>query len=646
MAIIKTLSPEEIRKIAAGQVVERPANIVKELVENAIDAGSTVISVFIEDGGKKLIRVLDNGFGMDKIDAQACFEKHATSKIQTVNELTTITTFGFRGEALASIAAVSKVTLITRHTLDEPGTLVIHENNSLSLHQAAGNIGTDITIENLFYNTPGRLKFLKNDTTEQRHIVQLIQAFCFSHPSIHFKLFSHQKIIINSSPTQNIKDKASLLFPYNPTLLTFSNTRKDNSVTITGVISNQHYGVYDRSSIFCIVNKRWVKNYNLASALIKGCKNVIPHGKFPAGVLLITIDPNLVDINTHPRKEEVVFVHPRIVEQLIETTITNTFEEAVSTHIAPQSQIRSVVDYGFNHYAKTEPFFDQSLLYKNIVNDTTAQTTSIDDFIPREKRDFVKLIEETSVQKPADQINKTYLNPFDEHNNLKHDNQTDISKDTQHVFTPVSLAPQIEHHEPLIQQASIAYESRKIVSQLFNTYILIEDTDGLFLVDQHAAHERILYELCAKQFKNASTIGLLFPHIIMLETVELPFVDQLTVLLKDHSINAELFGHNQLIINAVPVYLKESNLNDLIHASLTMLKEEQHNSAFDPLHAIRAQIACKGAIKAGDVLTQHTMQTLLNDLDKTDNRFSCPHGRPTSWALPLNEIEKKFKRKK
>lgn len=637
MTIIKHLLPSEIHKIAAGQVVERPANIVKELVENAIDAGATLISIFIEEGGKKLIRVVDNGSGMDSIDAQLCFEKHATSKIQTVDQLPSITTFGFRGEALASIAAVSKVTLITRNTLESPATQIIHQNGNATVTEGTGNIGTDITVEDLFYNTPARLKFLKAENTEQRHIVQLVHAFCFSHPEVHFKLFSHQQLIVNSGQTTTLKEKASLLFPHKPTLLTFQSTRKDNSVSIEGVISNHQYGAYDRSSIFCVVNKRWVKNYTLSSAFIKGCKNVIPQGKFPAGVLLITVDPLLVDINTHPRKEEVVFVHPRIIEQLIEATITSTFELAISSHIKTDPTSISYAGVAIENQKKNL-FFDQPFMQKNTIKNAPTTFASLN-----------KVIIDTAIKEPATIIQKTSASDFNLLNKeiQKHDNKQEESVSIiDEQFTTANIFDYGMPDTFEQDQQIIACKTTKIVGQLFNTYILIENNNGLFLIDQHAAHERILYELCEKQFKNAPTIGLLFAHIITLDQVELPFLDQLMPLLKDHGIIAEPFGNNQLIIQALPVYLKECELTNLIHATVADLKAESYNKSFDPLHAIRAQIACKAAIKAGDTLTELTMQTLIHDLEKTNNRFSCPHGRPTGWAISLHEIEKKFKRKK
>jgi DNA mismatch repair protein MutL len=639
MPCIKHLSLSEIHKIAAGQVVERPANIVKELIENSIDASATVISVFIENGGKKLIRVVDNGCGMDSIDAQLCFEKHATSKIESIDQLATISTFGFRGEALASIAAVSKVRLITRHMLEKPGTQVLHINGITTVTECAGNIGTDITIENLFYNMPARLKFLKSDSTEQRHIMQLIHAFCFSHPHIHFKLHTQQQLILNSPSAENITHKAAILLPHNPTLLTFDAARHDNSVIVAGVITNHQYGAYDRSSIFCIVNNRWVKNYTLSSAFIKGCKQVIPQGKFPAGVLLITVDPILVDINTHPRKEEVVFVHPRIVEQLIENTITTVFEEAVSNHIKTSNKqdVTSIVQI-LNKYTPSfaeRAFNQQATPYEKVmspqstINFSTTQPTAQNNNDIQESILINTSANIISIDKPLNGVPafEIVVNP-------QNDNATSFLSNTN------------DHPQLIAKQYNITYESRKIVGQLFNTYILLEDTEGLFLVDQHAAHERILYELCATQFKDAPTIGLLFAHIIHLEDSELPFVDQLILLLKNHGIVAELFGHKQLIIQAVPVYLKECALDDVIHATLADLKSEQYTVSFDPLHAIRAQIACKAAIKAGDVLTEATMQKLLDDLSTTDNRFLCPHGRPTGWTITLNEIEKKFKRKK
>ena len=336
MPKIKQLSAHEAQKIAAGEVVERPANIVKELIENAIDAQATKIMVYLEDSGKKLIRIIDSGYGMSPDDAQLCFAQHATSKITSVNQLQTINTFGFRGEALGSIAAISKVTLITKEKDTPEGTKVLIEGSKVKEKQTIGcATGTDIAVRNLFYNIPARQKFLKKAQTEWRHIQQLFQAFCFSYPSIHFMLYSEGKLVYNCPPTDNLTSRCMQVWENNNTqhMLTINTSHDHDNLTIEGTISNHQHYRYDRSGIFFFVNHRWVKNFQLSKSLLKGYLNVIPQGRYPLAVINISIDPTVIDINIHPRKEEVKFMHPRRVEQLIQKAVKEALENNLSSHI-------------------------------------------------------------------------------------------------------------------------------------------------------------------------------------------------------------------------------------------------------------------------------------------------------------------------
>src|SRR5690606_16300822 len=335
MAKIKQLSHHEAQKIAAGEVVERPTNIVKELVENSIDAGATRISIYIEDAGKQLVRITDNGCGMDFADAQICFDRHATSKITHVDQLGTINTFGFRGEALACIAAVSQVILITKEEQALEGTCIkINANTINTVSSIACATGTDISIRNLFFNVPARKKFLKTSATEWRAIQLLFNAFCFDYPHIHFSLFSENKQINNCPVVDTVKNRALQL--WEPTLhqhLITVQSEANDAYNIDGVISDHQQYRYDKSSIYFFVNKRWVKNYHLSSAFIKGYVNVIPNGRYPIAAINITVTLDEVDINTHPRKEEVKFLHPRRVEQSLQDAVKKALEPNLSQQI-------------------------------------------------------------------------------------------------------------------------------------------------------------------------------------------------------------------------------------------------------------------------------------------------------------------------
>ena len=335
MQKIRQLSLHEAQKIAAGEVVERPANVVKELLENAIDAGATVISIYIELAGQKLIRVVDNGLGMSPEDAHACFGHHATSKMSTVEDLMHLTTFGFRGEALSSIAAVSMIHMLTKEEDAQHGIFIERQANQL-VHEEYRPCatGTDISIKDLFYNVPARKKFLKKTETEWRAIVQLFHAFCLDYPTLHFKLYSENKLLYNCPPPASLLARVMQLWEHHDAqhILALPSHRHEGMI-ISGVLSNHQYYKYDRSHMYFFVNKRWVKNSSLARAAVRGYAQVIPPDRYPIVSIHIEIDTTLVDINIHPRKEEVQFLHPRTIENALTHAIKKTLEENLSLQL-------------------------------------------------------------------------------------------------------------------------------------------------------------------------------------------------------------------------------------------------------------------------------------------------------------------------
>ncbi|HRN78254.1 MAG TPA: DNA mismatch repair endonuclease MutL [Candidatus Dependentiae bacterium] len=605
MPKIKQLPPHEAQKIAAGQVVERPANIVKELVENSIDAGATAITIYIEDGGKKLIRIVDNGCGMDTADAQLCFVKHATSKISSMDELSSIATFGFRGEALASIAAVAKIILITKeHDAHAAIQLTVHDGIVHNIETTSAPTGTDITIHDLFYNVPARQKFLKQRETEWRHILQLFQACCLDYPQVHFTLFSEQKKVLNCPPVAELKQRFAQLWDQANVqhILNIQAENKAKGIKISGIISDHQTFRYDRNNIFFFVNNRWVKDFKLSNALIKGYMNVAPTGRYPNACISITVDPTLVDVNMHPRKEEVKFMHPQIIEQLIQSTVKTALEQHLSASIKRTVQFAPAIP------APSAPYTPPSYTPFNF--DTFTEPAN---WKPQHQVISAHQSSAASISEPLAQLST--------HSQLE-----------QNITLPDTSA---EHYE--------------IIGQLHKTYILIQHEEGLFVVDQHAAHERILYEQFATRFEDIATVNLLFPEHITLSADDMRSIEPHLCILQNNGISVEPFGHNQLKIHATPVHIKNISMHELIKQVISWINESQNldNEAFTKtLHEkIRAQMACKAAVKAGDVLTQEQMTQLLDDLQKTNNRLTCPHGRPTGWLLSLYDIEKKFKRK-
>ncbi|CAN5152020.1 DNA mismatch repair endonuclease MutL [soil metagenome] len=620
MARIKQLSPHEAQKIAAGQVVERPANVVKELLENSLDAGATHISIYIEDAGKKLIRIVDNGYGMSQEDAHLCFKHHATSKITSVEQLSNLATFGFRGEALASIAAVSKITLTTKEADANLGTQLQLENlQPLKEEAITCNTGTDIQIADLFYNVPARKKFLKTNDTEWRQIQLLFQAVCLDYRNVHFSLHHQNALIYNCPPVTDLANRISQLYDHTIAAQLLAINHEVNGIQIEGVVSAHTYGRYDRSAIFFLVNKRWVKNHNLNKALLKGYANVLPPDKYPLACLHITLDPAQVDINIHPRKEEVQFLHPRIIEQAIQAAVKSALETNLSAqlqkkvHLAPEQRWQPQPTRSFS--------VDMPYMADNQFNaPQNAPVFVIEHEISNDPRTLEPF-------GPATIANA----PYPDFEQLKEfEPQTQIPLDLSSCKDLIGF----EIH---------------IVGQLHKTYILIEERDGLFIVDQHAAHERILYEQFATRFEEVATIALLFPPVITLSEYQMGLLMAHQDIFVRNHIGIEQLGANQVMVNAIPVHLKEINMDELVHQTIGWIEENQkcdpdlfYKKVNEKLHA---QMACKAAVKAGDILTQTQMHQLITDLQTVNNRFTCPHGRPTGWNISLYEIEKKFKRK-
>ena len=600
MPKIKQLSKEQSQKIAAGQVVDRPANVVKELIENALDAGATEITVSIEKAGKNLVRVVDNGCGMSREDAKLCFGHHATSKITSIDDLQHIATFGFRGEALSSVCAVSNVVLITKQKEDKQAILLELASTKIARETTtAANNGTDISVKNLFFNVPARKKFLKTDETEWRQIQTLFQAFCLQNLSVHFSLYADGKHVYNCPPVSQTIDRVVQLWDHSIArhMLHISAQDEKHSLTIQGVISNHQFHKYNRNTVFFFVNNRWVKNTKLARALLRGYQNVLPPDKYPMACIAITIDPALVDVNIDPRKEEVKFLHPRAIEMKLKDIAKNTLQE----HLSAQLQSKPVFDHTVQPFMPARP-----MQFKPAHVDTTPTPN------PMPARSFEKQIlqeQEQAVQK----VQQSMPEPF------------------------------------LMQQEAVEKPSYPIIGQYKNTYILLEKDDGLFIVDQHAAHERVLYELFSKRFEEVATITLLFPQVIELSVAHMRAIHPHLEIFSKHGITLEQFAENKVVIHATPVHVKDIALDELVCQVaewIILYQSVDHEQLYTQIsNKLNAQMACKAAIKAGDVLTQKQMIQLLDDLNKTENRYICAHGRPTGWLLSVHDIEKKFKRK-
>lgn len=614
---IKILSEQEAQKIAAGEVVERPASIVKETIENSIDAKATQISLYIKQSGKKLIRIVDDGIGMNSHDAKLCFTNHATSKIETLDDLEQIASFGFRGEALASISSVSKISLTTRQENVELGTsLKLIAGKFSEEKKVASNVGTDLQIEDLFYNTPVRKKFLKQDETEWNQILSLFNAFALSNLDVHFKLYKDDKLILNAPKVKTIKERTSQLWGHNfsQNLIVLEKNTSKNNIEFYGLISNHNFWRYGRQQIFFFVNDRYVKNSELSKALLKGYLNVLPPARFPAAFIFLNMPNDNVDINVHPRKEEVKFAKPVSIQNHLQKLVTQTLENYLTKKLQP---------------LKKETSFKFDALNSNSIENISQEKANI--FFPNNFSNKPDLTLKQNIVTAEFSTNK----------------QDNI--DSTKEITPVISQQQklVSSEENItIKEAQPTF---KIIGQFLKTYILIENNNELVIIDQHAAHERILYEKFSQKFEKKEGTFLMFPQILTLNENQINLLLKEKELFSNQGIEIDPIGKNQIAIKTSPPKIQNHDLQDLVLETINFIEENEQLDSDEFRKRLNehmhSHMACKMAVKAGDVLDITQMQQIILDLQKTKNRFICAHGRPTTWSLDKNQVEKNFRRK-
>jgi DNA mismatch repair protein MutL len=644
---IKILDPHEAIKIAAGEVIERPANIVKELIENSIDAGAKNIILHLTRAGKDLIKITDDGSGMSPDDAKLCFAHHATSKISSVLDLNSIMTYGFRGEALSSIASVSHVALTTKLATDKLATCISIQNSKFIAETNTSHAtGTTIVISKLFDNIPARKKFLKTDETEWNLIVTIIQAFALRCIDINFKVFHNDFMIYNCPATTEIKVRSAQIFnnqSLHDQLLNITTTT-NNSVTVSGAISNIHYYRFNRGQIFTFVNNRWVKNAELFKGILKGYDGTLPAQKFPAAFVFIDIDPTEVDINIHPKKEEIKFLNPNIVQRAIEAAVKDCLKiDLKKTELDPRlREDEESGNFKLNFQSVNAAKKNHITVLENLNKSQNPSSTIISDSPhPSAVANAMADMREFYGASPAKLKAKT-VDPSSLQNLFQSSNVIPgFERGSQSFKNSLPPAPEINTQIYIEPTYNIAGQFKK-------TYIMLEKEDQLIMIDQHAAHERILYQRFKENIAAAQSVQLLFPHVVKLSEPEIILLEKYEEILKKHAIIFEPFSDTEIIIRSTPIQMSAQAAQEIIKTVLQWLEQHQDlesQELFLQLHEqILASKACKAAFKAGDTLNLQQMQNLLKELQKTENNFCCPHGRPIAWGLTLKEIEKHFKR--
>ena len=577
--------PEELtNKIAAGEVVDRPASIVKELVENSIDAGSDEITILLKNGGKSLIQVVDNGTGMSREDAILAIQRHTTSKISTYDDLHNIKTLGFRGEALASIASVSQMDLKTVLHEERTGTLIKIEGGTIEdVIDVGGARGTSVSIKNLFYNTPARKKFLKSDETEYRHILSFIQRFTLAYFETSFIVYHNDQKIFELKPSQPELRLIDVLGSrYKDSLIKIED--KGAVLQIWGFVGKQDTAKKSRGDQFLFLNGRYIVNRALNHAIISSYGAIIPRGEFPLYVLFLEIDPRRIDVNVHPSKLEVKFADEQLIYSLLRAAIKKGLSsEQVIPSFQPHASIES----------KTIPKAKETFL---------AQQTAIPLF-------------ETA--------RRTHKLPG-----------IDLPQPMPRPAKPaVKVSPAKEKFE------------RSNVWQIHNQYILSEIKSGLVIIDQHVAHERILYERALRDFErsNPASQQLLFPHVVELTPEEYSYLREILPFLEKIGFVIKGFGGNTVVIEGLPSGMKIANADKILNEIIDEFQANRSTS-LDIRDNVAKSYSCKMAIKKGEPLSLEEMNNLIDQLFATQSPYFCPHGRPIVINLSIEELNKRFGR--
>ena len=567
MGNIVLLDDLTINKIAAGEVIENPAAAIKEMVENSIDAAATSVTIEVKNGGKTLIKITDNGKGIPKEDLPLAIERHATSKLRQIEDLEKIDSFGFRGEALASIASISKMTVISKTENDVTANKMIVEAGEITeFTEDVGKTGTTIKIEKLFFNVPVRYKFLKNDVTEFKHIKSAIEKIAISNPHVSVKLINNGKEVLKTSGNGKLEDVIYVLFGKNISQNLVKVEYKENGIEITGFVGNTTIAVDSRKDELFFLNKRYIQNKTLYSSADEAFKGDTGIGKFSFAVINLKMPPSFYDVNIHPTKKEVKFKDEGLVYQTLYSAIKNAVlsKEFLGNKINEENKeyVNSEFKYVTNHFINSE------------------------------------------------------------------DTKTNLSKE----YNTNTLEPQ---NNEVIKRENARKINYKFIGISFKTYIMVEIDNEMYLIDQHAAHERIMYEQIKDNYKNkinTNTQMMLIPELIELSNKEIEFIKNNMELIQNTGFDIELFGEKTVKINGIPDLEYKSKLGTrrLFLDILDEMTSKQNSNFKSVEERFIATVACKAAVKAGMTLTEQEVDYLIQNLLTLKNPYTCPHGRPTT----------------
>jgi DNA mismatch repair protein MutL len=665
---IRILAENVANKIAAGEVVERPASVVKELLENALDAGARSIRIETESGGKRLIRVMDDGCGMNHDDALLAFERHATSKLRTADDLLSIATLGFRGEALPSIAAISRLVLETRDAEENEGTRIEFAGGKLvSVKPAGVPVGTSISVADIFYAVPARRKFLKSDTTELGHIASLVTHYALAHPDRQFLLKTPSQEILNCAPVERLADRVYQIFgrqaleelteiptaeaPVRGAITEppLEATERGATLRVSGFTSRPEVQRTNRNGIYIFVNRRLVRDRVLLHAMSEAYRNIVPPGVFPVVLLFLDMPYEEVDVNVHPAKIEVRFRHPQFIHDFTRDTLRRALSAARPIPGFPAARAAAATavtapNGGTTGFAAGASPIDPAFLAAAGALPGTASGPPR-AVIPTSFGDVTGVVERFELTGAPDRPISQRL-------------QFDPSSTSDFSFGEPGSAPAVNVNANANGDVNAAMApgtlprvediaDLKPLGQVSSSFIVAVNSEGLWIIDQHVAHERVLFEQHLRARREGELGGqrMLVPLIVELNPRQLAIFEQVAEELHANGFEAELMGARSVAIQAAPAGITSGDAEKLLCEILDGIARENQAISIDSLQAkIAASTSCHAAIKVNTPLDATKMEWLLGELAKTEYPMSCPHGRPVVLRYSVREIEKAFKR--
>lgn len=643
MAKIQLLDQKTIDNIAAGEVIERPASVVKELVENAVDAKANAVTVEIKDGGMTLIRVTDNGIGIPKDQVKTAFLRHATSKIRSVEDLLSVSSLGFRGEALSSISAVAQVELVTKTAESFSGvSYKIYGGEEEAFDDIGAPDGTTFLVKNLFYNTPARRKFLKSATTEAGYVEQMMVHIALSHPEISFKFIHNNKNKIYTSGNGKVKDIIYHIYGRDVAGALIPLEAQNEDVKVTGFVAKPYVSRGNRNYESYFINGRYIKSSIIYKAIEEGYRTFTMKHRYPFVCLDFKIDQELLDVNVHPTKMEIRFRNGReIYELVVDAVRAALLQKDLVQDVLRETPKKKELPKT-KEVKKPEPF--EVNRRKEEVQKVDQQGQGVQQQVEKQRQAVQQQIE-----KPSHPVKKT-LTASESSKNTKKPTYAGLNYNTQKKEFPQYKTDELSSNQMTLREDPVfsvqARPDRKILGQLFKTYWLIEYEDQLFIIDQHAAHEKVNYERLMKNFKEKEIYSqrLEPPMVVTVSMTEAEALTRYKDAFAGLGFTIESFGGNEYCIREVPANLYGIGERDLFMELLDAVSQENGTLDTEVIASKIATMACKMSIKGNQRVSLMEVEHLLDELMKLENPYQCPHGRPTIIKMSKYEIDKKFKR--